>query len=69
MTKLSLINDIDLDGILVEVGELGRFQLLNYALLCVAVIMTSSSYLSYIFSAGQVDYRLIYIIFSGIQVH
>lgn len=62
MTKLSLINDIDLDGILVEVGELGRYQLLNYVLLSVAVIMTSSSYLSYIFSAGQVNYRLIYFI-------
>lgn len=60
---MSLINEIDLDGIMVEIGELGKYQILNYVFLCVAVILTSSSYLSYIFTAGQVDYRLLIFIY------
>lgn len=55
--KMSLVNEIDLDGIMVEMGEFGKYQILNYVFLCVAVMLTSSSYLSYIFTAGQVDYR------------
>lgn len=49
--------EIDLDGILEEIGEMGRYQVAHYVLLSVIVILTSSSYLSYIFTAGQLDYR------------
>lgn len=48
---------IDLDAILVEIGETSRYQILHYVLFGVVVIFTSSSYLSYIFTAGQLDYR------------
>lgn len=48
---------IDLDAILVEIGETGRYQIALYATLCVLVMFTSNSYLSYIFTAGQLDYR------------
>lgn len=55
MTKLT--NGIDLDGILVEIGELGKYQIINYIFFGVAVILTSSSYLSYIFTTSQLEYR------------
>lgn len=48
---------IDLDAILVEIGEHGRYQIALYAVLCVLVLFTSNSYLSYIFTAGKLDYR------------
>lgn len=49
--------EINVDSILVELGELGRYQLLQYFLLGVITLFTSLAYLSYIFTAGQLDYR------------
>lgn len=54
--------EINVDSILVELGELGRYQLLQYFLLGVITLFTSLAYLSYIFTAGQLDYRYIYFV-------
>lgn len=49
--------NINLDSVLDELGTLGRYQILQYFLLSVIVLFTSSSYVSYIFTTGQLDYR------------
>lgn len=48
---------ISLDNILAEVGIFGRYQVLQYFLLSITVLFTSSAYFSYIFTTGQLDYR------------
>lgn len=48
---------VDVDSIQTELGELGRYQVQKYILFAVAVLLTSSAYFSYIFTAGQLDYR------------
>lgn len=48
---------IDVDSVLVELGELGRYQVLQYSLLAVITLVTSMTSLSYIFTAAQLDYR------------
>lgn len=48
---------IIVDDILVALGEFGRFQVLQYCLFAVMVVLTTAAYLSYIFTAGQLDYR------------
>lgn len=58
--RSSAKSDIDLDSILVELGEFGKYQIVNYALMVLIIAVTAGIQLSYIFSAGQVDYRLVY---------
>lgn len=53
-------NRIDLDAILVEIGELGRYQIAQYCMLCALVIFTSTPYLSYIFTSGPLEYRYVW---------
>ena len=50
-------NEVDLDQIFVEIGELGRFQVKNYVQLSVVVLFAASVYLNYIFTSGQLNYR------------
>ena len=48
---------VDLDAILIELGQFGRYQIRNYCFILV-VILTSAVYnAQYIFSAGDVPYR------------
>lgn len=49
--------DVIMEGIMVELGELGRFQIVQYVILSVIVLFTSAAYFSYVFTAGQLDYR------------
>lgn len=49
--------DLHLDSILVELGALGRYQLLQYFYLAIIVFLSSLGYFSYIFTAAQLDYR------------
>lgn len=60
MKSKSTIRDdrhIDLDEILVEIGETGRYRTLTWTLWCTVVLLSSLPYMSYIFTAGQLDYR------------
>ncbi|KAK5646497.1 hypothetical protein RI129_004961 [Pyrocoelia pectoralis] len=53
MTKL------DFDDMLVELGELGRYQIIMYTLLCIPVIFSAANNLSYAFTAGIPNYRCV----------
>lgn len=48
---------IDFDDILVELGELGRYQIFTYILICLPVLFAGASSLSYVFTAGVPNYR------------
>lgn len=50
-------NDFDLDRILVELGQFGKFQIINYFLLCIPVALSAIYALSYVFTAGDLEYR------------
>lgn len=48
---------MDFDDVLVELGELGRFQIIMYLLVCLPVLFAAANSLSYVFTAGVPDYR------------
>lgn len=48
---------INLDKVFTEIGEFGKFQILNYICLCLAFIFVISSSLSYIFITNDLEYR------------
>lgn len=52
---------MDFDDMLEELGEMGRFQLTTYLLVCLPVFFAAANSLSYVFTAGVPKYR--YIIF------
>lgn len=51
---------MDLDDILKEIGEFGKFQSFNYFLLCLPIIFCASNSLSFIFTAKDTNYRYFY---------
>lgn len=50
---------MDFDDILVEIGEMGRFQITTYALICLPVLFAAANSLSYVFTAGVPNYRYV----------
>ncbi|XP_058838024.1 organic cation transporter protein-like [Topomyia yanbarensis] len=50
-------DDIDLDGVLNEIGQFGRFQVRQYGLMIIPIIFNALFTLSYVFTAGNLDYR------------
>ncbi|KAG5668819.1 hypothetical protein PVAND_016742 [Polypedilum vanderplanki] len=48
---------MDFDLILDEIGEFGKFQLLNYLLICLPVFYAAANSLSYVFTARNPNYR------------
>ncbi|CAG9822517.1 unnamed protein product [Phaedon cochleariae] len=48
---------LDFDDMLEELGELGRFQIFTYILVCFPVLFAASNSLSYVFTAGIPNYR------------
>lgn len=50
-------NSIDFDDVLEELGELGRFQIFTYILVCLPVFFAGANSLSYVFTAGVPKYR------------
>ncbi|XP_017768025.1 PREDICTED: organic cation transporter protein [Nicrophorus vespilloides] len=48
---------MNLDDVLEELGELGRFQITTYLLICLPVLFSGGNSLSYVFTAGSPDYR------------
>lgn len=49
--------DFDLDRILVELGQFGKFQIINYMLLCIPVALSAIYGLGYVFTAQDLEYR------------
>ncbi|XP_061517658.1 organic cation transporter protein [Anopheles gambiae] len=50
-------DDVDLDGVLHEIGQFGRFQVRQYGLMVLPIIFNALFTLSYIFTAGNLEYR------------
>lgn len=50
-------NDTELDEILEELGEFGKFQIINYVFISIPILFFAGFTLSYIFAAGQLNYR------------
>lgn len=48
---------MDFDIILEEIGECGRYQVVNYLLICLPVMFAAANSLSYVFTAGVPNYR------------
>lgn len=47
----------DVDLLIREIGPFGKYQLINYLLLCFAIGWTTMYTLTYVFTAGDVSYR------------
>lgn len=47
----------DVDVVFKEIGEFGRYQVVNYVWICTGIIVYSAITLAYIFTAGTVNYR------------
>ena len=47
----------DLDFILSEIGEFGRFQKVNFALLAIPIVIAGVFGLTYVFTATPLEYR------------
>lgn len=48
---------MDFDLILEEIGEFGKFQVINYFLVCLPVFFAAANSLSYVFTAAVPEYR------------
>lgn len=49
--------EFDLDNIIKEIGEFGKFQFINYILISIAIAFAAIYTLTYIFTAGDLSYR------------
>lgn len=49
--------DKDLDSVLEELGEFGKFQIINYIFISIPIFLFAGFSLSYVFAAGQLNYR------------
>lgn len=50
-------DDTNLDTILAEVGEFGKFQVITYLLFCIPNIIAATYAVNYMISANTLDYR------------
>lgn len=48
---------MDFDEVLEEIGEFGRYQIINYLLICLPVLFSAANSLTYVFTAGVPRYR------------
>lgn len=55
--KKATEKEFDIDTILLEVGEFGRYQIKNFILICIGIIVLSEMSLTYVFTAGILQYR------------
>lgn len=49
--------EFDLESILSDLGAFGKFQIFIYSLTILPILLISCLGLSYIFTAGQLEYR------------
>ena len=50
----------DLDSVLKEIGELGRFQVRNFILLAIPIMLSTSYGLSYVLTSTPMEYRCVW---------
>lgn len=48
---------MELDSALEQLGHWGKFQLISYGLLCVPIVFHAVFYLTYVFTAMDVEHR------------
>lgn len=51
---------MDFDRVLQEIGEFGRYQKINYMLICLPVIFGAANTMAYVFTSGVPNYRYLY---------
>lgn len=49
--------EFDLDLLIQQIGPFGKYQLLNFLLICIVVTITAMYTLTFIFTAGDLEYR------------
>lgn len=49
--------ELDLEAVLSDLGDFGKFQAIIYSFTILPILLISGLGLSYIFTAGQLDYR------------
>lgn len=54
-----IMSDSQLDLILKELGQFGKFQIINYLLIAIPLTLSAAYTLSYVFTAGDLDYRYV----------
>ena len=50
-------DDADIDFVLTEIGNFGRFQIFNYILIALPVALCACHIVTYVFTASPLDYR------------
>jgi len=50
--------DNHLDALIISIGQFGRFQIINYVMLCLPIICNAFYSISYVFTASDVVHRL-----------
>lgn len=53
----SMAVEFDLDQLIREIGPFGKYQLINYLLICVPIALTAMYTLTYVFTGGSLEYR------------
>ncbi|KAH9633803.1 hypothetical protein HF086_005437 [Spodoptera exigua] len=53
----TMAGTVDLDAILLELGQFGRYQIRNYCFILLVILMSAVYNSQYIFAAGEVSYR------------
>lgn len=54
---MKTVKEVDLDVILTELGDFGKFQIFIISILTLPNVIVAFYLLSYIFTASQLDYR------------
>lgn len=53
--------DADIDFVLTEIGNFGRYQIMNYALISIPVGLMACYVVGFVFTAAPLDYRFAYV--------
>lgn len=57
MSKMPPEKEMNIDIVLNELGNVGKFQLINFVLIGIAILLSSIVSLTFVFAAGELNYR------------
>lgn len=57
MSKMPPEKEVNIDSVLSELGNIGKFQLINFVLIGIAILLSSIVSLTFVFAAGELNYR------------
>lgn len=57
MSKMPPEKEMNIDTVLSELGNVGKFQLINFVLIGIAILLSSIVSLTFVFAAGELSYR------------